>query len=416
MTQQPTTSEKLRILHAPGGAAGQPSCMAKTQSEMGVTAHSLCLGKSKFQYHTDICRRVKSQKSYGRVFAEYAPQYDVFHFYFRPFFYNNRHCGYPMGIDVLALRAAGKAVILHFRGSEIRLHSKFREASPYHYVDENPNNLTRSFPEVSQLSYINLMRAVCSDILVPDPELQGYCPEAAIVPRAIELDQWQYAGVGSGQEPPLIVHAPSRRTVKGTDMLLDALDRLRGRGVAFRLQMVENMPHSEAREVYRQADIVVDQLRIGWYGVLSVEAMALGKPVLAYIRDDLRHHLPREPLVMTSPETLADDLEKLINDPARRQDLARRARSYVEEVHDSRKIAADLLALYRHRLEEPRPIDFELLTAFINSRPFYRSKIKRIIGSPWLYNNPLARVMRYYQAHGGRKTIWKISDKLLPRI
>lgn len=408
--------KKLRILHGPGGAAGQPSCIAKAQAELGVTAHSLCLGASKFQYHADFSLPVAGDRSYCQAFADYAPLYDVFHFYFRPFFYNSRHCGYPMGMDVLALRAAGKAVVLHFRGSEIRLHSKFREASPYHYVEENPHNLVSGFPEPAQQNYIDLMQAVCSEILVPDPELQSYCPDARIVPRALDLASWEYVGVNGGAHPPLIVHAPSRRTVKGTDMLMAALDRLRARGVAFRLQLVENMPHAEAREVYRQADIVVDQLRIGWYGVLSVEAMALGKPVLAYIREDLRHHLlPHPPLVMTSPETLERDLERLLTDPGRRKDLAVRARSYVEETHDSRKVAAELLAIYHNCLTSPRPLDFQRLSEFIAGRPFYRSKSKKVPGRRWLPGVPLSRTLNYYRRNGGKQTLLKISRKLVGR-
>ena len=33
--------------------------------------------------------------------------------------------------------------------------------------------------------------------------------------------------------------------------------------------------------MYAQADLVVDQVLIGWYGALAVETMAMGKPVIA---------------------------------------------------------------------------------------------------------------------------------------
>ena len=46
------------------------------------------------------------------------------------------------------------------------------------------------------------------------------------------------------------------------------------------LELVEGLHHDEAFERYRAADIVVDQLNAGWYGLFAIEAMALGKPVV----------------------------------------------------------------------------------------------------------------------------------------
>jgi len=34
------------------------------------------------------------------------------------------------------------------------------------------------------------------------------------------------------------------------------------------------------------ADLLVDQLLTGWYGAVAVEMMALGKPVVCYLRED----------------------------------------------------------------------------------------------------------------------------------
>ncbi len=403
----------LRVLHGIGGAAGQPSCLSRAQAKLGVIAHCMRLGENKFQYPADIIMPVEGHQSYCQAFAACADDYDVFHFYFRPFFYNSMHCGHPMGMDVLALRAAGKAVIVHFRGSEVRLHSVFQEHSPYNYVQENPERIVSKFPEKAQAQYIQLMQAVCSQVLVTDPELKTYCPEAKIVPRAIDLEYWPYVGVKEHNEPPLIIHAPSRRTVKGTEMLMQALGRLQNRGIGFRLQLGENMTHAEAREVYMQEDIVVEQLRIGWYGVLSVEAMALGKPVLAYVREDLRHHLPHPPLVMTSPDTVEHDLETLIADPGRRMELSRRARQYVEEVHDSRQVAAQLVDIYRECLRNPKPVDFEQLGEYINSLPYYLHSKKKIKQKTRLTRYYWNRFLHNYQELGLKATLAKTGKLMI---
>ncbi len=45
---------------------------------------------------------------------------------------------------------------------------------------------------------------------------------------------------------------------------------------------------------YGKADIVIDQLRIGWYGAFAVEVMKMGKPVIAYINEDDLKFIPQE--------------------------------------------------------------------------------------------------------------------------
>jgi hypothetical protein len=74
---------------------------------------------------------------------------------------------------------------------------------------------------------------------------------------------------------PVIVHAPTHRAVKGTDVLLDAVAQLRAEGLRFELVLVEGVTRTEARRIYEEADLCVDQLFAGWYGGLAV-AWALG--------------------------------------------------------------------------------------------------------------------------------------------
>ena len=86
----------------------------------------------------------------------------------------------------------------------------------------------------------------------------------------------------SDAERPLVVHAPSDRVRKGTAHVIAACAQL-----PVELEIVEGLQHEQARERYRRADIVVDQLNAGWHGVFALEAMALGKPVVSYLKPDV---------------------------------------------------------------------------------------------------------------------------------
>jgi glycosyltransferase involved in cell wall biosynthesis len=118
------------------------------------------------------------------------------------------------------------------------------------------------------------------------------------------------------------------------------------------LDIVEGVPHEEARARYARADIVVDQLNAGWHGVFALEAMALGKPVVTHLKPDVVEKSAagfgvRVPIVAATAETLVDALRPLVDDPARRRELGAESRAYVEQVHDIDHVADRLLDLYR---------------------------------------------------------------------
>ena len=95
------------------------------------------------------------------------------------------------------------------------------------------------------------------------------------------------------------------------------------------LEIVEGVPHTEARERYARADIVVDQLNAGWHGVFALEAMALGKPVVSHLKPDVVERSAegygvRVPIVPATKETLVDALRPLVEDAALRREARRR--------------------------------------------------------------------------------------------
>jgi glycosyltransferase involved in cell wall biosynthesis len=143
------------------------------------------------------------------------------------------------------------------------------------------------------------------------------------------------------------VHAPSSREKKGTQWVIDACAQL-----PVDLDIVEGVPHDVARERYAKADIVVDQLNAGWHGVFALESMALGKPVVTYLKPELVERSAegfgvRLPIVPATKDTLVDALRPLVEEPALRREVGAQSRAYVEQVHDIDRIADRLVDLYR---------------------------------------------------------------------
>jgi len=131
---------------------------------------------------------------------------------------------------------------------------------------------------------------------------------------------------------------------------------LRSEGIRFEFQLVEGLTHLEARKQYESADILIDQLLVGWYGGLAVELMALGKPVVSFIREEDLDYIPNKmreelPIVRATPATFVSVLRELLTTPAETLlELGRRSRAFVENWHDPIKIAADMKVEYEEIL------------------------------------------------------------------
>lgn len=349
------TPSSYRVLHGIFPSAGQPGLLARGLSARGVDAVSLCIGPNRLQYPVDMHIEATDLQSMRSVVSDICPAFDIIHLHGYPPFFSRGPIKLPMGLDILALKAAGKRVVVHFRGTEARIASEFAAKNPYHYVHDDPEGLFQKYPESAVRAYIAFWRALADEILVVDPELQSYVPEATIVERAIDLDEWRHVGI-SDRACPVVVHAPSRRGVKGTEHVLAAVHALRAAGVNFDFRLVEGLTNAEARQLYREADIVIDQLRIGWYGVLAVEAMALGKPVISYIRDDLLGTFGGEPPVaVANPETIGTVLRDLILSPSLRRNVADAGHRYCLAHHDARIVAQKCTAIYERLLAQPAP-------------------------------------------------------------
>jgi len=133
--------------------------------------------------------------------------------------------------------------------------------------------------------------------------------------------------------PLRVVHAPNHRQFKGTKYLEAAVKELQEEGVPIDLVMVEGMPNDQALELFRTADVIFDQCLIGFHGYFAIEAMALGKPVMCYIRDPERYLLDYQncPIINIHRDHLKDALRRFATkDRGLLPDIGYSSRAYAE--------------------------------------------------------------------------------------
>lgn len=245
---------------------------------------------------------------------------------------------------------------MHHRGNDVRSHSRARAWSGYH----NPYvNTESSLAEEDMERNLKFFAKHVSAAIVQDYELYPYVADyyaaegkkVHVLPRLfIPSSVSPQASLRPKTEPPLIVHAPTHREFKGTQFIIQAVEKL-AKEVPLRFKLIEGISHTEAMALYREADIVIDQVLCGAYGNLSVEAMALGKAVVCYIRPDLKDTFPANlPILSCNPDTLYDGLKELVLQPELREQRGRQGIAYVKEHHDANKVILQLISIYEEVL------------------------------------------------------------------
>ena len=341
----------MKVVIGPLNIASQPYYLASGLRKYGVDATSLVYNTNKFGYAADW--RIQLPKApaervdtYKDALLETLKQdYDIYHFFQRPIclpFPAKDHNKF-LGFEIPLLKARGKRVAYRFTGWE--LIDKDIELANNKYSAFR-HGWDGAFNPHLKREYLEFLKCYCDAFMVVDPMMHEHLPEAEIVPRILPVDEFTEVGIEK-KEVPLILHAPSNKTYKGSKYILNALEDLKNEGVRFELKLLENVPYKEAIELYKRADIIVDQILIGWYGVLATECMAMGKPVAVYMRDDLVRTPEDVPVQNINIDNVKEKLKELIQDYSLRESLAKRGREYVESVHDEKVVIPRLIEVYK---------------------------------------------------------------------
>jgi hypothetical protein len=157
--------------------------------------------------------------------------------------------------------------------------------------------------------------------------------------QPINIEEFDNPEPEAVNKVPVILHAPSNPGYKGTKYFLSAVERLKEE-FDFEYRLVKDVKIGELYEEIKKADLIVDQLIQGWFGLLPLEAMMFGKPVVCYMREDLMYDMPADcPVINANPDTIYNVLRKLLQAPGEWKQIGAAGRRYVEKYHDATKVA-----------------------------------------------------------------------------
>lgn len=246
-----------------------------------------------------------------------APDYDILHFH--------AFGGITFYLDYPLWRLMGKKIVLHYHGTELR---RFGRESP--------------FARLAHKRYVST------------PDLLPLAPGATWFPAPLSIAAYPHVGVAAKDpdEPLVVLNAVASEAHgiahKGLDIIRAAMRRVQRDHQEIEFRSLISVPYAEALRQYQQADIIVGQTHIGWYGQFELECMLMGKPVITYIDPTVAALVPHLGTVPVAPisrddaDSLTRQILTLAADPDLRVRLGQEGRAYAEHWHAADRIIPDL--------------------------------------------------------------------------
>jgi len=368
----------MRVLHCPEIVGGNALQLARAERELGIDSRQIVFQQNYIGYPADEVLLPSSAGLLARERARWkmlrrALAFDVIHYNFGQSImpssisaYSKRARSYPKVIqwlfrayagcleqmDLPIFRWLGKTIIVTYQGDDARQGGYCREHFSITFADEVAADYYTDETDRLKRKRIATFDKYADYIFALNPDLMHVLPNRTkFLPySSVDLREWQ--PVMTNNIKPVVLHAPSHREIKGTKYILAAVDRLRDEGIEFEFVLIEGMSNEEARVHYERADLLVDQLLAGWYGGLAVELMALGKPVMAYLREDdlgfiaeeMRHDLP---IIQMTPDSIYSGLKYwLTEEKEKLPEIGVKSRAFVEKWHDPHKLAQYMKVTY----------------------------------------------------------------------
>lgn len=257
-----------------------------------------------------------------------------------------REFRFDVAAEVAALRDAGVSVAFMAHGTDVRDPRLHRELTAWSPHPEDPR--TAAIQEDARKN-VALLNSVSAPIFFSTADLASFLPGRAVwCPVVANRRNFFPAGEilrGSGVR---VIHPSTHNLQKGSALVLPAVQKLQADMPRLEYAQLSAVPSVRMPAEYAASDIVLDQFRLGVYGVAACEGMLSARVVVGHVLPVVRERVRKDfgidlPIVEATPDTLERVLRELIENPDRAREIAARGPEFVRRVHSGEASARTLL-------------------------------------------------------------------------
>lgn len=270
-------------------------------------------------------------------------KYDIFHFYYGKSLM-------PYHLDLPFYKLFGKKVVMEYLGNDIQGFRLSVEKYKWTNVSFIMSQEKGALYDQRITSRYNREKKYIDKSLVCAPNYSEFAPTSEVLTLAVDIDRFDFFPLPNFNGQVRIMHAPTHRGFKGTDFIVQAIENLKQHGYNIHFDLVENVSHDELLERYKLCHLFIDQIMVGWYGTATIEAMAIGRPVIVSIRPDYFKYIDygeKIPAINADPDLIYDVLKNTLDKGIEYFKIkGNESRRFVEEIHDIKIVTKKLINIY----------------------------------------------------------------------
>jgi hypothetical protein len=351
----------VRVLHLPTLVGGMAWGLAQGEKKLGLDSKVLTSQKNWLNFPYDVSLHWEKKGTLRTFFSsltaflKYRSQFDVFHFNYGSTLIDFRT--YGINHWDLPFYPKDKKIVFTYNGCDARQKRKTIQRvdiAPCYEKDCYGGLCNDGKRDRIREKRIHIVSKYAHHIFAVNPDLLYFLPEdiSSFLPYSVS-NWYDIQPIPFKIDRTIkIVHSATDRGAKGSNYIMHALENLKKK-YSLEISFIENMPNQKALEIYRQADLIIDQVLSGWYGGFAVEGMRMGKPVCAFIREEDLKFIPeemakdlKEAVINLHPYHIEDILKEYLENS---QGLYRKSKAgldYVHKWHDPLYVAGITKSFY----------------------------------------------------------------------
>jgi glycosyltransferase involved in cell wall biosynthesis len=217
------------------------------------------------------------------------------------------------GLAYKILKAKGDVYHVHYLLQDCYMAARLGKRPLIGHAHGSDLRVSLNHPVWGRIVRHNLKN--CDGILVSTPDVLSIAKQfrsnAEYLPNPVDTELfYRKPDVPHDGKKRVLIASDSNWMVKGTDITIRALSEIKdevevsiiGYGVDFgrtvalasslglRLNVLPKVPHNRLNEYYWSADVVIDRFKLGSLGMVSLEAIACGRPVITYVSSEYDVH------------------------------------------------------------------------------------------------------------------------------
>ncbi len=268
-----------------------------------------------------------------------------------------------VGIAYRILRLKGDLYHVHYLLQDCYIASRLRKRPLVGHAHGSDLRAGLKHPLWRRVVRHNLIH--CDRVLVSTPDILGlarqYREDAEYLPNPVDTRIFFPKPLPDRSERvKVLIASNSDWSTKGTDIAIRALSRIKDRvdvsivrygrdfhktvelakSLGLRLRVLERVPHEKMREYYWSSTVVIDQFKLGSLGMVSLEAIACGRPVITYVSSEYPEYRDFPLKDLRTEEEIADAVVDAGDG------LWREEYSYLQKHHRPETVIERLLRIY----------------------------------------------------------------------